>query len=345
MSHELHFENGKASMMYVGKEPWHGLGTKLNHPATAEEAIKAANLDWKVVKKPLFAGDSDGCMRVGGSYVVVREDKWGTSDCEKFGIVGKSYTPLQNREAFKFFDPLVGKDAAIYHTAGALGKGERIWLLAKLPGEIKVAKDDITNKYLLLSNTHDGSSSVQVKFTPIRVVCQNTLTMALSGNEQAIRVSHFSDMHKRLAHADEMLGVINSEFEQIEDIFCSMAGKKLDSAQLEVFVQAVFPLPQPPAYQNETSSYQKRKKSMLKNREITRWLFKEGKGNDLPGVKGSLWAAYNAVAENVDQYISLQAANHDFSNTKKYQRLHSVWFGDGYTRKCRAFKAAKDILK
>ncbi len=159
MPHELQMQDGRAAMMYVGREPWHGLGTKLDRPATAAEAIKAARLDWTVSKKPLCAG-RDGHVLVPDRYAVVPDDRWGKQDCPIFGVVADSYKLLQNREAFRFFDPIVGEDAAVYHTAGALGQGERIWILAKLPSDIRVVGDDIAHKYLLLSNSHDGRSSV-----------------------------------------------------------------------------------------------------------------------------------------------------------------------------------------
>lgn len=179
MAHELEIRNGKASMMYVGDLPWHGLGTALQKPATATEAIKAAKLDWEVVKTPVYACVGNNRLVPTDSFAVVRSDMVDKPECEVLGVVGKDYTPLQNRDAFSFFDPIAGEGAAIYHTAGVLAGGRRVWMLAKLPGETRVIGDDISHKYLLLFNSHDGSGAVGVKFTPVRVVCQNTLTMAL----------------------------------------------------------------------------------------------------------------------------------------------------------------------
>ena len=154
--------------------------------------------------------------------------------------VGKDYTPLQNRDAFRFFDPIVGQDAAIYHTAGALGQGERVWILAKLPSHIRVAGDDISEKYLLLSNSHDGKSSVQIRFTPVRVVCQNTLTIALSDG-LACRVAHHADVHARLKQVHQMLGIIQNRFDDMEQSFQQMSRVKLDSNRLTEYLAAVYP--------------------------------------------------------------------------------------------------------
>lgn len=148
--HNLMILNGQASMFYIDETPWHGLGTRLNGPATAKEAIQAANLDWQVSKTPVFTTVNGQRLLVPDTFAVVRHDPLNSP---VLGVVSKDYTPLQNAEAFGFFDPIVGENAAIYHTAGALGQGERIWLLAKLPGQLRVVADDGADKYLLLASS------------------------------------------------------------------------------------------------------------------------------------------------------------------------------------------------
>ena len=149
----------------IGPSPWHNLGIELNHPKTAREAIEMAGLDYTVMKKPRKVKPE---MKE-YTYAAVRID----TD-EVLGFVDQSYKPIQNIDAFTFLDTLVAEDKAIYETAGALGKGERIWILVRLPGYINVHGNDIVNKYLLLTNSHDGSSHARVKLTPIRAVCNNT---------------------------------------------------------------------------------------------------------------------------------------------------------------------------
>ncbi len=124
MAHNLWIENGEAHMMFAGQLPWHGLGTQLSGPATSAEAIEAAGLDWRVRKIPLYAIEGPGIAHVPKYYGVAPENRWGKPDCPVFGIVSEDYHPLQNSEAFEFFDSIIGQKVAMYHTAGALGKGE-----------------------------------------------------------------------------------------------------------------------------------------------------------------------------------------------------------------------------
>lgn len=328
MAHNLEIRNGKASMFYIGEAPWHNLGTKLKEPATAAEAIKAARLDWKVTKEPLHVRRGRRYYVVPDRFAVVREGRRKRGECQALGVVGSEYTPLQNDEAFAFFDPIVGeKDAAIYHTAGILGHGERIWILAKLPSEIRVAGDDIVGKYLLLSNSHDGTSSVQVKFTPIRVVCENTLMMALARGP-TVRVVHTRNVRERLLEAERLLGIINTRFQDIEERFTAMAQVHVNGNRLGEYLRRVFPDAVDP--QNR-----KAQSRVATDRSWAAYFLEQGQGNQQAGVKGTLWAAYNGVTEYID---------HRGGKGSEDRRLGSIWFGDGYLVKARAYTVAVERL-
>ncbi len=330
MSVNLHRDEqtDAVSMMYIDEPPWHGLGTRLDGPATAAQAIRAAHLDWKVEKHPLYAKvKRDQVRQIPRRFAAMRTDKLDQEDYPALGIVGPEYKVLQNEEAFAFFDPIVGKEAAIYHTAGALGNGERIWVLAKLPGEIRVIGDDIAEKYLLLSNSHDGLSSVQVKFTPIRVVCENTLTRALAEGP-TIRVAHTRDLKARMRNAEMLLGIVNKEFGSLEERFKSMLQVQVTPAMLREYLEEVFPDPRP---SDDEHKFLLAKKRSAEARRLAGHLFSDGRGNDMEGVRGTLWAAYNGVTELIDHRRTQQTPD---------ERLKSIWFGDGCLTKARAYSIA-----
>jgi phage/plasmid-like protein (TIGR03299 family) len=333
MAHDLWIQDGEAAMFYVGDPPWHGLGQRLDAPATAAEAIQAAGLDWDVAKCPLYLFGQSRLNEVKGTYAVVPANRVGQDNCPVFGIVGEQYRPLQNRDAFSFFDPIVGEHAAIYHTAGALGQGERIWILAQLPGHVLVAHDDPVERYVLLSNSHDGEGSVQVKFTPIRVVCQNTLVQALSRGP-TVRVAHLPDLEQRLAEARRLLGFIDHAYERLGTTFTAMAKVTLDSQGLRAYLHDVFPDPRDP---DDLAARERIEAS----RFWVECLSMRGRGNDAPGVKGTLWAAYNGVAEFVDHGYF----HRPLTEGPSPRRLHSVWFGEGYRAKARALEAAEARLQ
>lgn len=316
--HDLNFTNGRASMMYVRDPAWHNLGQKLDHPATAEEAILAAQLDYQVVKKPLQAViHKRNHVDIHGHFATVRTDT-----AEVLGVVGSRYEPVQNRDAFAFFDSLVGTNEAIYETAGALGKGERIWILAKLPGYIKVKGKDIVNKYLLLTNSHDGSAPIRAKLTPIRVVCYNTLSMALSGGEEEVRIRHTANAVERLEQAHKLLGLTNQLYEQLDFIFNRMALKKITDKQLLDYVKKLVPDTEA---ENQTRTENIRQKILE--------LHETGAGASM--ARGSLWGAYNAITEYTD---------HVLNTNNPDKRLNGIWFGGGDRLKVKAFELANSML-
>jgi phage/plasmid-like protein (TIGR03299 family) len=297
----------------LSPSPWYNLGIELNHPKTAREAIEMAGLDYTVVKKPQET--KTGLKRNG--HATVRTDTG-----EVLGFVNSSYEPIQNIDAFKFFDTLVAKYGAIYETAGVLGKGERIWILAKLPGHIKVHGNDIVNKYLLLTNSHDGSSHVRVKLTPIRVVCNNSLTAALQGAGE-IQISHALDVIGDLEQAITMLGLSNFLYEQLDVMFNDMAVRKITQEQLREYVQALVP-------DNEEAQNTARTEKI---RNSVLGLHDSGRGAHL--ARGTLWGAFNSVAEYTD---------HMMLGEDSTTRLNSIWFGRGEQLKLKAFHLAQQMM-
>jgi phage/plasmid-like protein (TIGR03299 family) len=325
MAHQLFEEDGQHSMMYFGEVPWHGLGQRPDQPATAAQAIKAGGLDWTVSKEPVFVEVKGARVEVPDRLATVRLRSNG--ELVPLGIVSNGYKVLQNREAFTFFDAIVGEGAAIYHTAGALDEGRRIWILAKLPGEIRVTNEDITEKFLLLSNSHDGSRAVRVMFTPIRVVCQNTLTMA-EGRGDFISIRHSGDFHQRFESAAKMLGIINTRYAEIEQAFQFLVKNEISQQALVAYLNAVFPPPEEGA-PKWVRDYSERARSGAAER------FETGMGNNLKGVRGTLWAAYNGITEFVD---------HEKGPWTE-KSMKSAWFGSGCEAKQKAFRIALEVAK
>jgi phage/plasmid-like protein (TIGR03299 family) len=305
MAHELHFEDGEAAMMYVGQVPWHGLGTRLETaPKTAEEAMKAARLDWEIGLKRVYAMDGEHFHEVRDRKAVVRLDKWSGEKCEPFGLVGNDYHVLQNREAFSFFDPIVETGKVHYNTAGALGRGERIWVLAKVSEPMSIKGDEV-EKYLLLSNGHDGRTALQIRFTPIRVVCQNTLSAALASRGDLFKSYHNAQMHRKIEDAQEIVKSILGYYDELGKRFTSFASKQMTEELIRKYVEVVFPEPK----RKRGESDRRFEFAMQRNNEHRSKsvrLFENGRGNSQPNVKGTLWAAYNGVTELVDHHWGLR---------------------------------------
>lgn len=345
MAHELLIdESGDASMMYVGNLPWHGLGQQLENPPTAEVAIKAARLAWEVVKTPVFYHLGLGQEGiVPGHFALVPGEGW-TQRGERpvFGVVSDQYEVLQNRHAFAFFDPIVKKGLATYETAGSLGKGERVWVLAKMKDQMTLPGDDVVSKYLLLANSHDGKSSVQMRFTPVRVVCSNTLAMALDKGAW-VSIEHTQDMERRLADTQALVDDIINSYAGIEKSFRAMIECKLPEDRSEAYFGAVFPEPAPPPAECSAAVIARHDNLRLRavrEREITRRLYLYGRHNTGPYMRRTLWAAYNSVTEYVDQYVHTRRLPQESPGG----RLYSTWFGSGSRTKIHAYETAVSML-
>jgi phage/plasmid-like protein (TIGR03299 family) len=320
MAHNLATTNGKTAMAYFGEAPWHKLGTKLDNPATAAEAIEAAGLNYNVELVPLFTQAGIPVPRRQG---VIRSDNQ-----QILGTVGQGYTPIQNAEAFQFLDFVVADNGLLYHTAGALGQGERIWMLAKLPGHIRVRNtDDITEKYLLLHNSHNGTSTLQVVFTPVRVVCANTLAIAeRNGRGQGISIRHRGNLELKIHEAQRVLGLANRFYDELQPKIDHLANCLPTRDQLQQFFSTLYP---DPIDGNNTRAENVRA-------ELFR-LFDQGIGQNIPGVRHSAWAALHAVTEYVDHRRTTRGRS-ELDRTSK--RLQSLWFGSGARLKQQAWDLA-----
>lgn len=220
------------TMFYTRTAPWHGLGVKVDHALSSEEALVAAGLDWEVVQKELFTGDY---RPVPGYFANVRD-----TDNKVLGVVTSRYKIVQNREAFAFTDELLGKGVK-YETAGSLREGRKTWILAKLPKTYRMAEDKIM-PYLVFSNTHDGSAAIKVAMTPIRVVCSNTLNLALSRAERIWSCNHTGDMEMKLEDARRTLFMAEDYMNELSKEADKLTARKVTDAEVEEYIKLLLPI-------------------------------------------------------------------------------------------------------
>jgi phage/plasmid-like protein (TIGR03299 family) len=317
------------TMAYYGEVPWHGLGKQVPKGVTAEQMIHAAGLDWEVKLQPARGAREINKKGEFSRYEVIRTPRLNIKEPEVLlGVVSRRYQPLQNLEAFGFFDPLVGENKAYFETAGALGDGERIWVMAKMPDPMKIVPGDECFKYLLLSNTHTGEGSVIVKFTSVRVVCQNTLMLAMEDGQKAYRVRHSKHMQFKLNELAELIAIAQEVFLKSEESFKRLAKVQMINDRLDQYFEAVFP----------RSETQKNNNEKPQRWDFLREVFNNKKDLQLPGVRGTLWGAYNAITWFEDYKKPMQFE-------QPSQRLERTWFGGGADIKFKALEKAQELSK
>lgn len=322
MAHNLATQaNGSAAMAFVGEVPWHGLGTKVEGVAmTAAQAMSAAKLDWEV--EPVDT------MTVDGTTLTRRAIRRKDNGVVLAEGVSKRWTPVQNYQLFEFFDPIVGAGEAIYHTVGALGQGERLWVLAKLPGEVVIAKKDVHEKYLLLANSHKPGFALHVGWTAVRVVCQNTLNRALGG-EDLMRFVHMPNIIARADLAKAQLGLVNKQYDEMGELFRALAARPISPAELGDFFAQVFPLPG-----GKSDGADARRLAAKADRATAEMLFSQGRGADL--FPGSAYNALQAVTE---------LTTHGVGRKKPEGHLADVLFGQAFAVQGRALVAAEALVR
>jgi phage/plasmid-like protein (TIGR03299 family) len=244
MAHNLHYNEqaSKYSFFSVKEKPWHGLGQVVSDYPTSAEAIQHAGLDYRVEKRKLFTYDSANAfgnadtirptIEVPHTFATVRTDNDAV-----LGVVGREYGVVQNRDAFSFFDSLTCGEAIRYETAGALGKGERIFITARMPEYIKIGRDDLVEQYLFLTTSHDGLGSIMAAFTPIRIVCNNTLTAAYNNCSNAIRIRHTGTAKEKLEQAQKVMGHAHKQSAYLEAVLNQWTKVRITDSQLLLLIQ------------------------------------------------------------------------------------------------------------
>ncbi|MBI2285149.1 MAG: DUF945 domain-containing protein [Bacteroidetes bacterium] len=314
MAHQINFNelNGQHSFFSVKEKAWHGLGQIIDQYPTSAEALRFAGLDYKVVKENLYTNffNADGQAmdykkRVTTHYATIRKD---TGDV--LGVVGKDYEIVQNVEAFSFFDAIVGGEGIQYETAGALGKGERIFITAKLPEYIKVGNSDLIEQYLFLTTSHDGYGSITAAFTPVRVVCRNTLNAALKNHSNCIKIRHTVNAKDRLEQAHKLMGITNTLSAQLENIFNRWSKVQITDPEVKKLIQQAM-CPNKEVYNNLQTGKDDDLSTAFKN--ICDNAFSYAMSNEtqtMDTTRGTLFGAYNSVTgyfQNVRQYKNDEA--------------------------------------
>lgn len=220
------------SMFYVRETPWHGLGTKVMEAPDSEGALIAAGLNWNVIQEPIFTGENEP---IRGYKANIRD-----SDRRILGVVTDRYKVIQNHEAFAFTDELLGQGVR-YETAGSLQDGKKVWLLAHMPHEYIISGERIS-PYLLFSNTHDGSGAIKVALTPIRVVCNNTLNLALSTAKRSWSMVHTGDIRSKMQEARDTLFMAERYMDELGKEFEALRLKKLSDQKVMEYIEVLLPV-------------------------------------------------------------------------------------------------------
>lgn len=321
MAHNLNFNNrtGKYSFFSVKEKAWHNLGQIVKEYPTSEEAIKFAGLDYEVEKSPLFTKGAgiientngiemiDSELEVPNYFANIRTD-----NNTVLGVVGKDYQIVQNREAFSFFDSIVGGgNGILYETAGALGNGERIFITAKLPDYIRVGNgDDITEKYIFLTTSHDGSGSITAAFTPVRIVCQNTLNASLKNMSNVVRIRHTAGAKQRLEDAHKVMGLANKLSQELESTFNHWAKITVGDDEMKKLIQLAL-CPNKETLQHLQKGNVADLSTVFKNTVDDAFAYAMiSESQQTETTKGTLFGAYNAVTgyfQNVRNYKDNEA--------------------------------------
>ena len=317
MAHELEIVDGKAQMAYVGELPWHGLGTKVEEELTPDQFQKVAGLDWDVEKQPLMTPSG---VKVPNKEALVR-----TSDNTVLDVVGTGWNPVQNSEAFEFFHEYCMTGDMEMHTAGSLKDGQLVWALAKTKESFELFNGDVTENYFLFSNPHQFGKAINIRMTPIRVVCKNTLALSLSStSDQMVTVNHRKAFDAE--EVKEQMGIAREKMAQYKSMAAFLGSKKATGDNVIQYFNEVFGAPAKEKVDNVLPFTSRNAKLAFENLDTQ------------PGAnfaQGTWWTAFNSVTHMTDH---LQGRSND-------GRLVSSWYGRNRKVKLNALDKALEYAE
>jgi phage/plasmid-like protein (TIGR03299 family) len=335
MAHKISYNDktGKHSFFSVQEKAWHNLGQVVKDYPTSREALEFAGLDYEVAKAPNIHRLPDGTETVSATSFFTYRAGNGAILGDKLGA---DYEVVQNVDAFAFFDSIVGGDGIIYETAGALGNGERIFITAKLPEYIRVGSDDLIEKYLFLTTSHDGYGSITAAFTPIRIVCNNTLNAALQNCSNCIKIRHTSSAQDRLKEAHKVMGISNMLSTQLEAIFNQWTKVRITDNEVKKLIQLAM-VPNKEVLRNiQTGQLDELSTCFLNICDAAYEYALTSPTQQTATTKGTLFGAYNAVTGY-------------FQNMRSYKteevKFKSIMDGTGKQRVQTAFDLCTDFAK
>ena len=305
---------------------WQKVGRSIDRAGDSIGALRRASLDWSVKELPIELSRPFHENRIIRTHkAIVRADNE-----EVLGVVGARYQPIQNTDAFRFLDSIVGERLASFETAGELHGGKVVWLLLRIPSELRVrGSDDVVHPYLIAINSFDGTRAFRVFNTAVRVICQNSLTMALrTATGAGLSLRHTESALSRIEEARRTLGIATRQFAKLNEEMNRMAGARITEIRAKAYFQMVWP--DNPEVEASTST---------RARSVRERMFEQfqREGQQMPKLAGTAWLAYNAVSHYTDWERPTRGLDDD---RRAQNRLESIWLGDSASLKRQAWADA-----
>ena len=315
MSHNLEqFADGTTAFFTAREVAWHKLGVVTAGALTAEEALKTAQLDWEVLKSEnpvqtivpgaYMTGDTEQTITYPDKFMTYRYHPK-TRKPEALGVVGSRYTPVQNSEAFSFLNYLADESGAVFETAGSIDNGKKVFMSMKMPEHLTIGGVDKVDMYLLAWNTHNGSSAFSVNVTPIRVVCQNTLTAAINSAQSSYNLRHTPKVNGKIQAAREALGLTFKYVESFEKLAEKLIAQKFSDKDFWSIVEKMIPI-------DEEEERQRNVAEEARGALMGLW-----KAPTQANIAGTKWAAYNAFTEYADWARPVRGANQELARAER----------------------------